>query len=74
MKLNGVNARENESTERLISRFEKVCNNAGLLSELKQYKHYEKPSEIRNRTKQSIKRKKLLKDRPIKTKRNKKRF
>jgi len=64
----GVKCKQNEPIEYLINRFNSMCNNAGLLSELKEYRHYEKPSDLRHRTMQSLKRKKFLKDIPIKTK------
>ena len=67
----GVKSRHNEPIDYLINRFNKTCNNAGLLTELKKYSFYEKPSEIKNRAKQSLKRKKILDEKSFKTKKRK---
>jgi small subunit ribosomal protein S21 len=40
---------ENESFERALRRFEKKCERAGILSDLRRHRHYEKPSERRKR-------------------------
>lgn len=61
MELNGVNIRPNESLEAALSRFNRVCS--GTLSELKKYRHYEKPSEVRNRKKNAAIRKRIIKQR-----------
>jgi small subunit ribosomal protein S21 len=51
--MNGIIIRENEPLEKAMRRFVKVCEKSGVLSELKKYRHYEKPSEERKRKKNS---------------------
>lgn len=40
---------ENENLERALRRFKKKCEKAGILSDLRKHRHYEKPSERRKR-------------------------
>jgi len=40
---------EDENFERALKRFKKKCEKAGILSDLREYRHYEKPSERRKR-------------------------
>ncbi|MGH7562155.1 MAG: 30S ribosomal protein S21 [Gemmatimonadales bacterium] len=40
---------EDESFERALKRFKKKCEKAGILSDLRKHRHYEKPSERRKR-------------------------
>jgi len=40
---------ENENFERALRRFKKKCEKAGILSDLRKHRHYEKPSERRKR-------------------------
>ena len=40
---------EDEHFERALKRFKKKCEKAGILSDLRKYRHYEKPSERRKR-------------------------
>jgi small subunit ribosomal protein S21 len=40
---------EDENFERALKRFKKKCEKAGILSDLRKYRHYEKPSERRKR-------------------------
>jgi small subunit ribosomal protein S21 len=47
--MTGVKVRDNESFERALRRFSKACEKAGLMSELKKRRHFEKPSEKRKR-------------------------
>jgi small subunit ribosomal protein S21 len=47
--MNGVIARDNEPIERLLHRFTKTCEKAGVLSDLKKFRHYEKPSAVKKR-------------------------
>jgi len=47
--MNGIIVRNDESFEKAIRRFIKTCERSGVLSELKRYRHYEKPSEVRQR-------------------------
>ncbi len=45
----GVKVRDNESFEKALRRFTKACEKAGLMSELRKRKHFEKPSEKKKR-------------------------
>ncbi len=47
--MTGVRIRDNESIESAIRRFKKTCEKAGILADLRQRDHYEKPSDKRNR-------------------------
>ena len=40
---------DDENFERALRRFRKKCERAGILSELRRHRHYEKPSERRKR-------------------------
>ena len=40
---------DDENVERAIRRFKKKCEKAGILSDLRKHRHYEKPSERRKR-------------------------
>lgn len=40
---------EDENFERALKRFKKKCEKAGILSDLRKHRHYEKPSERRKR-------------------------
>ncbi len=52
---------EGESFERALKRFKKKCEKAGILSDLRKHRHFEKPSEKRKRKVNAAKRK-LKKD------------
>ena len=41
--------RDDENVERALRRFKKKCEKAGILSDLRKHRHYEKPSERRKR-------------------------
>ena len=45
----GVRVKESEPIESAIRRFKKQCEKAGILSELRKRKHYEKPSVKRKK-------------------------
>jgi small subunit ribosomal protein S21 len=45
----GVRVREGESFESALRRFKKMCEKAGILSELRKREHYEKPSVRKKR-------------------------
>lgn len=57
--MNGINVRDGEPFEKAIKRFSKTCERAGVLSDIKKYRHYEKPSEQRKRKLNAAKRKRL---------------
>ncbi len=44
-----VRIREDESIDKAIARFKKVCSKEGIVSEIKKRSYYEKPSEKRRR-------------------------
>jgi len=41
--------RDDDNFERALRRFKKQCEKAGILSDLRKHRHYEKPSERRKR-------------------------
>ena len=47
--LSEVIIRDDENFERALRRFKKKCEKAGILSDLRKHRHYEKPSERRKR-------------------------
>jgi small subunit ribosomal protein S21 len=55
-----VTVKEDESFESALRRFKKVCEKAGVLSELRKREHYEKPS-VRRKKKMLAARKKAAK-------------
>ncbi len=56
----GVIVREDEPFEQALKRFKKMCEKAGILSEIKKREYYEKPS-VRRKKKLMAARKRLLK-------------
>ena len=48
---------EDENFERALKRFKKKCEKAGILSDLRKHRHYEKPSERRKRKMTAARRK-----------------
>ena len=48
---------DDESFERALKRFKKKCEKAGILSDLRKHRHYEKPSERRKRKMAAARRK-----------------
>jgi small subunit ribosomal protein S21 len=48
---------DDESFERALKRFKKKCEKAGILSDLRKHRHYEKPSEKRKRKQSAAQRK-----------------
>jgi len=46
-----------ESFEKALKRFKKKCERAGILSDLRRHRHYEKPSERRTRKANAARRK-----------------
>jgi small subunit ribosomal protein S21 len=47
--LSEVIIHDDENFERALRRFKKKCEKAGILSDLRKHRHYEKPSERRKR-------------------------
>lgn len=44
-----VRISDRETVERAVRRFRKQCEKAGILSDVRKHRHYEKPSERRKR-------------------------
>ena len=61
--MNGIYVRESENFERALRRFSKTCERVGILSDVKKYRHFEKPSEERKRKMNAAKRKRMRDDR-----------
>ncbi|MBD3346102.1 MAG: 30S ribosomal protein S21 [Chitinivibrionales bacterium] len=57
--MNGIHIRDNEAIEKALRRFTKTCERAGILSDVKKYRHYEKPSEEKKRKLNAAKRKRI---------------
>ncbi len=57
--MNGIVIREDEAFEKALRRFSKTCERAGILSDVKKYRHYEKPSEEKKRRLNASKRKRI---------------
>lgn len=68
--MNGIIVRDTESFEKALRRFTKTCERSGVLSELKNYRHFEKPSEARKRKLNVAKRRKLREERESKKRRH----
>lgn len=52
-----VKVNENESFEKALRRFKKICNKEGLMKKLKEMRYYEKPSTRKRRHQQKTIRK-----------------
>ncbi len=57
--MNGIEVRDGEIIEKALRRFTKTCERAGILSDIKKFRHYEKPSEERKRKLNASKRKRI---------------
>ena len=57
--MNGITVHDNEPFEKALKRFSKVCERAGILSDVKKYRHFEKPSEEKKRKMNSARRKRI---------------
>ncbi len=57
--MNGIRVRDNEPFEKALKRFSKACERAGILSDVKKYRHFEKPSEEKKRKLNAAKRKRI---------------
>ena len=60
MSVPGIRIKDGESFESGLKRFKKLCEKAGVLSDLRKREHYEKPS-IQKKRKQMAARKRALK-------------
>jgi len=63
--MNGIMVREDEAFEKALRRFSKTCERAGILSDMKKYRHYEKPSEEKKRRLNSSKRKRIREEKRV---------
>lgn len=61
--MNGVVCRDNEPFERALKRFTKTCERAGVLSDIKKNRRFEKPSEEKKRKTNAAQRKRLRDER-----------
>ena len=59
----GVIVRENESIDRALRRFKRVCMKAGIWKDEKKNRYFEKPSERRKRKLNAARRKRLKDER-----------
>jgi small subunit ribosomal protein S21 len=55
----GVSVKSNEPFEKALKRFTKTCEKNGVISDVKNRKRYEKPTETRKKLKTALKRKRL---------------
>ena len=61
--MTGIIVKENESFEKALRRFNKSCERAGILADIKKHQHFEKPSERRKRKMAAARRKSRRRDR-----------
>ena len=54
--------RDDESFEKALRRFNKSCERAGILADVKKHQHFEKPSEKRKRKQAAARRKSRRRD------------
>ena len=59
----GVIVGANESIDKALRRFKKVCKKAGIMSDEKKNRYFEKPSERRKRKLNAARRKRLKEER-----------
>lgn len=62
-EMTGVTVRDNESFEKALRRFNKSCERAGILADVKKHQHFEKPSERRKRKLAAARRKSRRRER-----------
>ncbi len=63
-----VKVKEREPSDVVIRRFKRICEKAGVLTELRRRERFEKPTTVRKRKKAAAKKralKKLLRDNPM---------
>ena len=61
--MTGVRVRDDETFERALKRFNKSCEKAGILSDIKKHQYFEKPSDRRKRKLNQAKRRSRKKSR-----------
>lgn len=57
--MNGITIHDGEHFEKALRRFSKVCERAGILSDIKKYRHFEKPSDEKKRKMNASRRKRI---------------
>jgi small subunit ribosomal protein S21 len=62
-EMTSVIVRDNESFEKALRRFNKSCERAGILADIKKHQHFEKPSERRKRKMAAARRKNRRRER-----------
>lgn len=60
----GIRVRDGESFESAIRRFKKQCEKTGILSEIRKYEHFEKPSVKRKKKSIAARKRAKKKGRP----------
>ena len=55
--MTGVKVRDDESFEKALRRFNKLCEKSDILSDIKKHQHFEKPSERKKWKLDAVKRK-----------------
>ncbi len=61
--MNGIVVRDKEHFEKAVKRFTKTCERAGVLSDVKKNRRFEKPSEEKKRKLNASMRKRLREER-----------
>jgi len=61
--MNGIIIRDNENFEKALRRFTKTCERNGVLSDVKKFRHFEKPSAEKKRKLNAARRKRLREER-----------
>lgn len=61
--MNGIIVRDKEHFEKAVKRFTKTCERAGVLSDVKKHRRFEKPSEEKKRKVNAAQRKRLREER-----------
>ncbi|MFC1687654.1 30S ribosomal protein S21 [Patescibacteria group bacterium] len=70
--MTGVRVRDDETFERALKRFAKVCEQAGIQKEWKRHNRFEKPSTRRRHSKQASERRRAKRAREKDSNRNRK--
>ncbi len=63
----GIVVRENDSTDMAIRKFKRLCENAGIVTELRRREFYEKPSVRRKKKSIAARKAKMKMARPTST-------
>ena len=61
--MNGIVVRDSETFEKALRRFSKTCERTGILSDVKKFRHFEKPSAERKRKLNAARRKRMRDER-----------